>query len=624
MEHTHTTIKRPRSKIRLIELLRLALAHMSRRKARTAVTVGGMAIGIAVIVFLVSIGYGLQELVINRVAKLEELRQINVAVQQGSQLKLNDETLAAFRDLPAVEQVLPLISVVGRVNFQNSTSDVAAFGVTTDYLNTSATQPTRGRLFENDHLTLTAVEDVDSTTDTGEEEGGEVQGIRDVQDEESQSKKVTFSIQPDQWVVVRAEPTRNAPIIGYTWRVIGGQQRGSLVSGSSYQSVDSEVVLTEWIHATVPLWSKTSCVDDECGEQYEEQRDDGGDQQVRREGYVGLNFISWEPEAVFQPLQSQDAPHVLGITTGEAPGEEELTVQPSGRVLAGTLELIELEGESDTAAESQIEQVVVTTATAHETVVNRQFLEVLGIAEESAVDTTFSISFVVVSSLLEDASRKVESVPVEYKIVGVIPEEGSPAVYVPFIDVRSLGIASYSQIKLVMDNQEVVPDVRSRIEAMGYTTSSVLDTVAQINSFFATARVLLALVGTVALVIAALGMFNTLTVSLLERTHEVGLMKAIGMKSREVRKLFLVESLTMGFLGGVVGLGLGYLAGLIASAVLSSVALAQGAEAVAISSIPFYLVLGVLALALVVGVVTGFYPARRATRISALNALRYE
>ena len=114
---------------------------------------------------------------------------------------------------------------------------------------------------------------------------------------------------------------------------------------------------------------------------------------------------------------------------------------------------------------------------------------------------------------------------------------------------------------MVVKDLTVLPKIRKQIEAMGFITHSVVDTVSQITSLFSTARTLLALIGMVALAVAALGMFNTLTVSLLERTREVGLMKAMGMKSYEVQELFLTESMIMGFFGGILGIVSGLLAG---------------------------------------------------------------
>jgi len=248
----------------------------------------------------------------------------------------------------------------------------------------------------------------------------------------------------------------------------------------------------------------------------------------------------------------------------------------------------------------------------------------MGISENVAVGKKFNASFVVVGDFLNNQAEKIESAPTEYTIVGVTPQEKTPVFYVPFIDLRTLGITNYSQIKMVVKNQTDLSKVRRQVEAMGYATRSVADTVQQINSLFSTVRTILALLGMVALAVAALGMFNTLTVSLLERTREVGLMKAMGMKSSEVQELFLTESMIMGFFGGILGIGVGFLAGKLAGLFLSTFTILKGVGFVDISYIPPSFVLVIIFLSLLVGLVTGIYPAKRATKISALNALRYE
>ena len=184
----------------------------------------------------------------------------------------------------------------------------------------------------------------------------------------------------------------------------------------------------------------------------------------------------------------------------------------------------------------------------------------------------------------------------------------------PFLDLRSLGIANFSQAKVVVKDQNELVKTRRQIESMGYMTRSVADTVAQINSLFATARTVLMLLGMVALSVAALGMFNTLTVSLLERTREVGLMKAMGMKSSEVSELFLTESMIMGFLGGILGIIFGWVLGRLLGIFLSFFAIINGVGFVDISYIPLPFVFVIIFLSLLVGLVTGIYPARRATK----------
>jgi ABC-type antimicrobial peptide transport system permease subunit len=280
--------------------------------------------------------------------------------------------------------------------------------------------------------------------------------------------------------------------------------------------------------------------------------------------------------------------------------------------------------ESDQAATVNTKIVVLPPIAKREAVVNRSMLRVLGIDENDAVGKRFTSSFVATGDLLPAGESKIESSGDEYLIVGVVPGDKTPIFYVPFIDLRSMGIVNYSQATIVANHDKDVADIRKKIEAMGYATSSVVDTIDQINSLFSTVRVMLGLLGAVALAVASLGMFNTLTVSLLERTREVGLMKTMGMKSDEVRELFLTESMTMGFFGGVIGILLGYIGGKLLGLILSVFSLTKGFGFLDITYIPSSFILLIIFLSLLVGIFTGIYPAKRATRISALDALRYE
>jgi len=589
---------KPKS-ISRVDLIELSIRNMKAKRVRTTVTIGGMMIGIGMIVFLVSIGYGLQQLVITRVARLEEMRQADVTIQSGGKILINDKTLSDFKDIPQIEMALPLIAVVGRVNYQNSVSDMAVYGVTTDYLKQSAIKPIQGTIFDSNELTAEVVQTKGEVAGVSTEDriGSMGEIISDVE----------YGIDTSSWIRVRENPSTTGKILGYTKRV-EGKAVGEEVWGSKYISDDEAgswgetndgVTLGKWIKAPVLLWKEESCdpqVNGDCEDgKYVVSRDEDNNQ-VQKTGYFA------EINARVSSFGQAD---VLGETDEN-------------------VDWVEIASESAVAEISEIKKVELPSTAKRLAMVNRAMLSVLGIKEIEAVGKKFDASFVVVGDLLSDSKEKIESAATEYTIIGVTPEEKTPMFYVPFVDLRSLGITNYSQVKLVIKDQIELSKVRRQVEAMGYVTRSVADTVDQINSLFATARTILMLLGMVALAVAALGMFNTLTVSLLERTREVGLMKAMGMKSSEVQELFLTESMIMGVMGGILGIIAGFIMGKIVGILLSFFAVFKGIGFVDVSYVPFSFIFVIIFLSLLVGIVTGIYPARRATKISALNALRYE
>jgi len=487
---------------------------------------------------------------------------------------------------------------------------MAAYGVTTDYLKQSAIKPVQGRIFDSNEL----VSEVPQTT-------GEVAGASTEKAVFGQKlQNVDFTINPSAWIRVRESPAISAKVLGYTKRTEGNSS-GEEVWGGSYESDDDAgkagetedgKSLGKWLKAPVLLWKEEKCdsqTQGDCeGGKYVVMRDEDN-KQVQKEGYFAEINLSLAGVNVKQP-------QVLGVTS-EATGSAKTTTELG-------VDWVEIASEAGIIAPPETKTVELAGNAKRQAVVNRVMLKVLGINESEAVGKKFNVSFVVVGELLEESKEKIESAATEYTIVGVTPEEKTPVFYVPFIDLRNLGITNYSQVKLVVKDQAELAKARRQVEAMGYMTRSVADTVEQINSLFFTLRTVLMLLGMVALSVAALGMFNTLTVSLLERTREVGLMKAMGMKSSEVSELFLTESMIMGFFGGVLGIVLGVVLGKIAGLILSFFAIFKGVGFVDISYVPISFVLVIIFLSLLVGIATGIYPAKRATKISALNALRYE
>jgi ABC-type antimicrobial peptide transport system permease subunit len=637
-----STNRKSEHTINRVNLIELSLKNMRFKFTRTIITIGGMSVGIAAIVFLVSLGYGVEKLVTTRVARLEELKQADVQPQPGSNIKLNDKTLSDFGQLPNVKTVLPVIALVGKVNYKNSVSDMAVYGVTTEYLNQSAIKPVQGKIFKSDEISKI----IPTQYEQAGENVGSVAGASIVRHHRflEQIRKVQFQLNPDAWLTVREKPSTTAKVLGYTKRtdkmLFGNEVYGLAYKGSDEGNVavDQEGEdLGKWISAEFLLWKPQ-------GGKYAEDTQGTGENLEQKTAHGYIAQIETDVNSAESTAVDEKTGEVLGISAMASNGN---TINMSALLESNPTELQTVAGESTQSTGSNIVElddnwVILSDETAaakeaektktvkmppkaqKEAVVNRAMLKVLGINENEAVGKEFETSFVVTSALLANPELSIKSEPTKYKIVGIIPQDDTPFFYVPFLDLRQLGVTNYSQVKVVSGNKENLADIRQRIEASGFGTSSVVDTVAQIGTLFNTIRKVLALVGAVALTVAALGMFNTLTVSLLERTREIGLMKAMGMKSHEVQELFLTESMVMGVFGGVLGLGFGWLAGKGISLILSSVAMFKGVGMVNISHIPFSFILLIMALSVTVGVLTGLYPARRATRISALNALRYE
>ncbi len=211
-----------------------------------------------------------------------------------------------------------------------------------------------------------------------------------------------------------------------------------------------------------------------------------------------------------------------------------------------------------------------------------------------------------------------------YKIGGVIEDLSSSYVYIPDVSVSSVQFSDYDKLKVKVDSTKNIDQARNGIIEKGFFVSSVSETVEQARQIFTIAQIVLSLFGVVALVVSAIGMFNTMTIALLERTQEIGIMKAIGASSLDIWKMFLTESMMIGFFGGFIGVILGFIASQILNFGINWLAGVFGGDRAQLFFIPFWFVIFVIIFSTIVGLITGFYPARRAARLNALEALRYK
>jgi len=212
----------------------------------------------------------------------------------------------------------------------------------------------------------------------------------------------------------------------------------------------------------------------------------------------------------------------------------------------------------------------------------------------------------------------------QVKVVGILEEGAMPYAYIPLNYVKDLGIVNFSAAKVKVKNKESVDKIKLLIEHMGFKVSTIKDTVDQVNQFFSVFRVVLVGFGTIGVVVACMAMFNTLTISLVEKTREIGIMKSLGTSRKDIMKIFLSEALLIGIMGGILGIMSSFLLGEFLNTTIVALAKSTGNTPVRIFSFPLSLVFTSLFLAFIISLLTGAYPAKRATKISALDALRYE
>jgi len=191
--------------------------------------------------------------------------------------------------------------------------------------------------------------------------------------------------------------------------------------------------------------------------------------------------------------------------------------------------------------------------------------------------------------------------------------------------VKTYDEEGYSQILVSVDNVKYVDEVQETIKSMEYGTSSLTDVLKPMQETSNTLQLILGGIGAISLLVSAIGIANTMIMSIYERTKEIGVMKVLGCLISDIRKLFLFEASMIGFFGGICGIGLSYLASYLLNkygAQIGSALGGFGGGSGKISVIPLWLVLLALGFSVLVGILSGYYPARRATKIKALEAMR--
>lgn len=183
---------------------------------------------------------------------------------------------------------------------------------------------------------------------------------------------------------------------------------------------------------------------------------------------------------------------------------------------------------------------------------------------------------------------------------------------------------TYSSIQVRLEDMGKMEEVRQALESMGVGVFSFTDQLDEIRRAYIILQAALGVIGAIALLVAGLGITNTMVMSILERTREIGIMKAVGGSERQIRVIFLVEASVIGLIGALAGILLGWAITWIANLVVNTHILPPGEEPVSLFYFPLWLILGAIAFSLMVSLVAGLYPAFRAARIDPVKALRHD
>ncbi len=257
-------------------------------------------------------------------------------------------------------------------------------------------------------------------------------------------------------------------------------------------------------------------------------------------------------------------------------------------------------------------KVVISTATA----------KLLNFTDSSkAVGQKIGISLLVPNTAGDTTA--LYQLPNQFTISGVMDDETN-FVFIPLKNFTAVNYPQYFELKVKAHDSNGVQPLKNKITALGFTVTALIDTLDQMNKIFHISQIVFAVIGLVALFIASIGMFNTMTIALLERTREIGVMKAIGATDAAIRQMFMVEAVVVGFLGGMAGILLGYVSIFVVNWSFGRIALAFGGQAVNMFYIPPWFLLTIIVLSVFIGFLTGLYPSQRAAKINPLDALRYE
>jgi acetoin utilization transport system permease protein len=187
---------------------------------------------------------------------------------------------------------------------------------------------------------------------------------------------------------------------------------------------------------------------------------------------------------------------------------------------------------------------------------------------------------------------------------------------------------TFDDVKIHAKNMEAVQGIADKLKEEKYATYSVVNELKQVNLMFAIAKVGLIFIGTIAILIASIGIYNTMTMAVTERAPDIGIMKAIGATPRTIKRIFLLESSYIGLIGALIGTivsyGISYTVNFAIPLIIKQAFNEEMPPELIFSDIPLSLPIICVFICLGVTILSGLRPAQRATKVDVLKAMRRE
>lgn len=264
-----------------------------------------------------------------------------------------------------------------------------------------------------------------------------------------------------------------------------------------------------------------------------------------------------------------------------------------------------------------------------EALIGEKLLEGLGLTADDVLNKDLTIV------INNSNGIKIEPVNKNIKIVGVIDKRfnESSEIVSSVEEVAELrGISSlekdylankgFDKVEVVVNELSDVEPFSEEVKKIGYLYTSTVEMTKEVEKSFNGISIGLSVLGVIVLFVAAIGIVNTMTMAIYERTRSIGVMKSLGANCNAIRTIFLVQSSVIGFIGGGIGIILAFgINSLIEMGINAKIA-SEGLTTSIVVGLPWYLVTCILIFAVLIALVSGLYPANKASKMDPVDALR--